>query len=151
MSLNHDFDALVFAYLDGDATAGQVVALRDALRSDPARRARLAALIRLHRAQSMVLGRSQAAPFAVALGGLRHFADRIGRCMAHACLLALVFAELDVAMPAVDMAAWAEPDGLVMPEATAAEEVQFAIPPEPVSEDDSAPMPDVREADFLES
>lgn len=151
MSENREFDALVFAYLDGDATARQVVALRDALRSDPALRARLAALIRLHRAQALVLGRSQPAPLAVALAGLRRFADRAGRCLAHACLLALVFVELDVAVPGVDMSAWVEAEGVVVTEVADAEAADFAIPPEPAAEDDSAPMPDVREADFLES
>lgn len=151
MSLHRDFDTLVFAYLDGDATDRQVVALRDALRSDPALRARLAALVRLHRAQSVVLGRVQPAPLAAALAGLRRFAERAGRCLAHACLLALVFVELDVAVPGVDMSAWVEPDGIVVTELVDAEAGDFAIPPEPAAEDDSAPMPDVREPDFLES
>ena len=151
MSANRDFDALVFAYLDGDASAQQVVALRDALRSDPSRRARLAALIRLHRAQSAVLGRAKVAPFAAALAGLRQFADRAGRCLAHACLLALVFVELDVSVPGVDMRAWVEVDAVVVAETSDSAEAEFAIPPEPMVEDDAAPMPDVREADFLES
>jgi len=152
MKPHGEFDARVFAYLDGDATPQQVVALRDALRSDPALRTRLAALIRLHRAQSAVLGRSPGAPFAAALAGLRRFADRAGRCLAHACILALVVVELDVAVPGVDMHAWVEPDAaLLSPESSAADEFESAMPPQPADEDDSEPLPDVREADFLES
>lgn len=151
MSSPCHFDALVYAYLDGDASPEQVVALRDAMRSDPELRARIVALIRLHRAQSVVLGRPRVTPFTHALVGLRRFADRAGRCLAHTCLLALVFVELDVAVPGVDMSAWVESELIVLTDLNDTEGMEFALPPEPITEEELGPMPDVREADFLES
>lgn len=146
-----EFDALVHAYLDGDATPAQVVALRDSLRDSPERRERLAALVRLHRAQSAVLGRSRPAPLASAVAGLRLFADRAGRCLAHACVLALVCVELDVVVPGVDMQSWVEPELASVAAAADALEVDNAVAEPESDESDVAPMPDVREADFLDS
>lgn len=153
MSRHRDFDALVFAYLDGDATADQVVALRDALRADPALRARLAALVRLHRAQSVVLGRASRAPLAGALAGLRQFADRAGRFLAHACVLALVCVELDVSVPGVDTHAWLDPEpaSVAVEDAGDTEPSDMTADMSPVPDDEDSAMPDVREADFLES
>lgn len=147
-----DFDALVFAYLDGDASEQQTLALRDALRSEPALRSRLAALVRLHRAQSAALVRSRPSPYAAALAGLRHFADRAGRCLAYACVLALVVVELEVAVPGVDSQAWLSPEPAPSADATPLMSDDMLAPDDmsPV-EDDVAPLPDVREADFLDS
>ena len=151
MSAHRDFDALVFAYLDGDASSAEVVALRDALRARPELRARLAALVRLHRAQSVVLGRGRTTPFADALAGLARFADRAGRFLAHACVLALVFVELDVAVSGVDVHAWVAEDAVVVSDVVADTEDVSMVPDEMATDEDAAPMPDVREADFLES
>lgn len=151
MSAHKDFDALVFTYLDGDASASQVVALRDSLRAEPALRTRLAALVRLHRAQSAVLGRGRTTPFADAIAGLTKFADRAGRFLAHACVLALVFVELDVAVPGVDVHAWVAEDTFAVTETTFDAEDAAVMPDEEPADEDAAPMPDVREADFLES
>ncbi len=46
-----EFDHLAGLYLDGEASRPQVLALREALRAHPELRARLAAHVRLHRAQ----------------------------------------------------------------------------------------------------
>lgn len=151
MSAHREFDALVHAYLDGDASASQIVALRDALRARPELRARLAALVRLHRAQSAVLGRGRSTPFADALAGLAKFADRAGRFLAHACVLALVFVELDVAMPGVDVHAWVVEETSPVSEVTFEAEDTSVVQDDAPAEEDAAPMPDVREADFLES
>lgn len=148
-----EFDSLVFAYLDGDASDQQILALRDALRREPALRPRLAALVRLHRAQSVALVRSRPAPYAAALAGLRRFAERAGRCLAHACVLALVVVELEVALPGVDSQAWQSPQpalesasDLPSPDASFDEDDMS-----PIDDLDVAPLPDVREADFLDS
>lgn len=151
MSAARDFDALVFAYLDGDATPEQVVAIRDALRRDPALRLRLSAMVRLHRAQSAALVRSPREPLAAALAALRAFGERAGRCLAHACVLALVVVELDVAVPGVDRNAWLEPEAGLAAETTVAELPELPATEDLPSEEDVDPMPDVREADFLES
>lgn len=151
MSAHRDFDALVFAYLDGDATPEQLLALRDALRRDPGRRARLAALVRLHQAQAAVLGRARPSALAEAVSGLRRFADRAGRCLAHVCVLALVFVELDVAVPGVDIHAWQEPETSLTSEFAPDEETDAVVKPETASDEEGMPTADVREPDFLES
>ncbi|MFZ9201509.1 MAG: hypothetical protein ACO23N_03655 [Opitutales bacterium] len=151
MSDHRDFDALVFAYLDGDASQSQVFALRDALRSRPELRVRLAALVRLHRAQSVVLGRARSTPFADAVAGLTRFADRAGRFLAHACVLALVFVELDVAVPGLDVQAWAEVDVVSVDESEFEAQDVSPIPDEMTADEEAERLPDVREADFLES
>ena len=141
-----DFDGLVFAYLEGDASEQQILALRDALRRDPALRTRLAALVRLHRAQSAALVRARPSPYAAALAGLRQFADRAGRCLAHACVLALVVVELEVAVPGVDSRAWLSPEPAPLTEFAPPASEQSA-PQDDMStiEEDVAPLPDVRD------
>lgn len=151
MSAVREFDALVFAYLDGDATPQQVVDLRDRLRRDPALRARLAALVRLHRAQSAALVRARTDAFGDALAGLRRFAGRAGRCLAHACVLALVVVELDVNVPGIDSRSWFEPEPSVVLDAPVPDAAEATFADEADPDDDMAPLPDVREADFLES
>lgn len=146
-----DFDALVFAYLDGDATAQQVIALRDALQREPELRPRLAALVRLHRAQAAVLGRARTSALAEALAGLRRFADRAGRFLAHACVLALVFVELDVAMPGLDTHAWLQPEVVAEPEVAPTDGAEVAVDAESSPAEESPAMSDVREPDFLDS
>lgn len=101
-----DFDRHVGVYLDGEATRAQVLSLRRALRERPELKARLADLVRLHRAQSAALTRRPRPSLAAALGQLRVIADRAGRSLAHACLLVLVCVELDVAVPRVESQSW---------------------------------------------
>lgn len=101
-----DFDRHVSVYLDGEATRAQVVALRRALRERPELKARLAALVRLHRAQSAALVAPSRPSLASVLGHLRALADRGGRALVHACLLLLVCVELDVAVPRMDAHDW---------------------------------------------
>jgi len=101
-----DFDRAVSVYLDGEATRAQVLAIRRALRERPELKGRLAALVRLHRAQSAALVRPVRPPLAVVLSQLRAVADRGGRALVHACLLLLVCVELDVAVPRMDSHHW---------------------------------------------
>jgi hypothetical protein len=101
-----DFDRQVGVYLDGEASRAQVLAIRRALRERPELKARLAALVRLHRAQTAALTRPAIPGLGLVLGQLRAMADRAGRCLAHACILVLVCVELDVALPRVDSQSW---------------------------------------------
>lgn len=101
-----DFDRQVGVYLDGEATRAQVMAIRRALRERPELKARLATLVRLHRAQSAALTRPSRPSIGLVLGQLRAVADRAGRFLAHTCILVLVCVELDVALPRVDSQSW---------------------------------------------
>jgi hypothetical protein len=101
-----DFDRLVGLYLDGEASRSQVLALRKALRERPELKQRLAALVRLHRAQSAALRGPVVPSLGSILSQLRALADRAGRSLVHACILVLVCVELDVAIPRVDSQAW---------------------------------------------
>ena len=101
-----EFDRQVGVYLDGEANRAQVLAIRRALRERPELKARLAVLVRLHRAQSAALNRRPRPSLALILGQLRCMADRAGRFLAHACILVLVCVELDVAFPRVDSQSW---------------------------------------------
>lgn len=139
-----DFDHLVGLYLDGEASRGQVLALREAMRSNPELRARLAAHVRLHRAQGAAPRRTLAG----ALAGLRAFAARSGLALAHACVLLLVVVELDVSLPRIDAQSWAPAVARPLSEPAALPAVP-AEPEAPVA--DELPLPEVREADFLDS
>ena len=147
-----NFDKAAFAYLNGDATAKDVIALRDTLRTNPDLRSRFTALVRLHRAQSIVLARRSPLSFAGVLKSLREFANRAGRFFAHACVLVLVVVELDVAVPGIDTHSWIQPLMSISEESSMDDETMPIPEVDEVNVDeDSAPMPDVREADFLES
>ncbi len=139
-----DFDHLVGLYLDGEATRAQVLALREALRARPELRARLAAHVRLHRAQVAAPRRTLAA----ALAGLRAFATRSGLALVHACVLLLVVVELDVSLPRIDAQSWASAPARAAAEPAPAP--AFAAPAEEALSEES-PLPEVREADFLDS
>ena len=139
-----DFDHLAGLYLDGEAGRAQVLALREALRANPELRARLAAHVRLHRAQVSAPRRSLSG----ALAGLRAFAARSGLALAHACVLLLVAVELDVSLPRIDAQSWAPVPA--RPAAEVAPVPETAAPDEAVAPDE-APLPEVREADFLDS
>ncbi len=152
MIRHKDFDKAVFAYLDGDAAEKDVIVLRDTLRSHPELRARFTALVRLHRAQSVVLARRNSVSFAGVLKSLREFANRAGRFFAHACVLVLVVVELDVTVPGVDTRSWIQPLVSISEDISMDDETMPIPEIEEVSVDeDAVPMPDVREADFLES
>lgn len=139
-----DFDHLVGLYLDGEASRAQVLALREALRANPDLRARLAAHVRLHRAQVAAPRRTLSG----ALAGLRAFAARSGLALVHACVLLLVVVELDVALPRIDAQSWAP-----APIRAAAEPLAAPAPAAPSEEalTEESPLPEVREADFLDS
>ena len=152
MNRSADFDNLVFAYLDGEATAKQVIILRDTLRLHPELRTRFTALVRLHRAQSLVVTRERTLSFTSVVKSLREFANRAGRFLAHACVLALVCVELDVTVPGIDTRSWLQPLVSISEESSESYDTMPISDIDDVSVDeDAAPMPDVREADFLES
>jgi len=138
-----EFDHLAGQYLDGEASRAQVLALREALRAHPELRARLAAHVRLHRAQVAAPRRAPAG----ALAGLRAFAARLGLAAAHACVLLLVVVELDVSLPRIEAQSWAPAAGRVAEEPVAAP----AAPADELPDAEEAPLPEVREADFLDS
>ncbi len=97
---NSEFESLVAGYLEGTATQVQVVRLRDAIKSSPAMQQRFHSRLRLHQAQLSVLRRREDSSFRSAMLWLQGFAQRSGRSFAHLCLLALVFVELRVTIPA---------------------------------------------------
>ena len=98
---NSEFESLVVGYLEGTASQVQIVRLRDAIKSSPAMQQRFHSRLRLHQAQLSVLRRREDSSFMTAMLWLQGFAQRSGRSFAHLCLLALVFVELRVTIPAV--------------------------------------------------
>lgn len=97
---NSEFESLVVGYLEGTASQVQIVRLRDAIKSSPAMQQRFHSRLRLHQAQLSVLRRREDSSFMTAMLWLQGFAQRSGRSFAHLCLLALVFVELRVTIPA---------------------------------------------------
>jgi hypothetical protein len=97
---NAELEALIFCYLDGTATRDQVVRLRNALQASPEIRQRFHARVRLHKAQMAFLRGRADLDAAQAVAGVARFAQRAGRIFAHACVLALVFVQLRVTLPA---------------------------------------------------
>lgn len=106
-----EFEVLVAAFLDGTASAEQVARLRAALGVSPALRARFQSSARLHRAQLACLSRHEERTLPGVLSWLHAYGQRMGRSFAHLCLLALVFVELQVTIPAEysDLLAYVEP------------------------------------------
>jgi hypothetical protein len=97
---NAELESLILCYLDGTATREQVVRLRNALQASPAIRQRFHARVRLHKAQMAFLRGRADLDAAQAVAGLARFAQRAGRVFAHTCVLALVFVQLRVTLPA---------------------------------------------------
>jgi len=97
---NAELEALIIQYLDGSATRAQIVRLRDAIKSSPEMQQRFQARLRLHRAQMACLAVQERRSPHQAMLWLHAFAQRIGRSFAHLCLLALIFVELQVRIPA---------------------------------------------------
>lgn len=97
---DQEFKSLVSSYFEGTASRSQVVQLRDALQSSPALLQRFQSSRRLHHAQLNALRRREDHSFASAMFWLQGFAQRTGRSFAHLCLLALIFVELRVTIPA---------------------------------------------------
>lgn len=95
-----EFESLVTSFLEGSASASQMARLRDALRASPALRSRFQSKVRLHRAQLSFLSGREERSFASVMQWLHAFSQRMGRSFAHLCLLALVFVELRVVIPA---------------------------------------------------
>lgn len=97
---NAELESLIIAYLEGSASRDQVVRLRNAIQSSADLRERFYARVRLHKAQLEFL-RSRADLDAIqAASVLTLFAQRAGRVFAHVCVLALVFVQLRVTLPA---------------------------------------------------
>jgi hypothetical protein len=97
---NAELESLILCYLDGTATRDQVVRLRNAIQSSEEIRRRFHARVRLHKAQMSFLSSRADLDAAQAVAGLARFAQRAGRIFASACVLALVFVQLRVTLPA---------------------------------------------------
>ena len=95
-----EFESLVALFLEGNASAEQVARLRAALGASPALRARFQASARLHQAQLACLSHREERSTAGVMTWLHAYGQRMGRSFAHLCLLALVFVELQVTIPA---------------------------------------------------
>ena len=95
-----EFESLVALFLEGNASAEQVARLRAALSESPALRARFQASARLHKAQLACLSHLEERSPAGGMTWLHAYGQRLGRSFAHLCLLALVFVELQVTIPA---------------------------------------------------
>jgi hypothetical protein len=97
---NAELEALILCYMDGTASREQVVRLRNAIQTSDELRQRFHARVRLHKAQMAYLRGRADLDAAQAVAGLARFAQRAGRIFAHACVLALVFVQLRVTLPA---------------------------------------------------
>jgi hypothetical protein len=95
-----EFESLVAAFLEGNASETQVARLRAALGQSPELRARFQSRVRLHKAQLSFLSRREERSLAGVMSWLHAFGQRMGRSFAHLCLLALVLVELQVTIPA---------------------------------------------------
>jgi hypothetical protein len=95
-----EFESLVALFLEGNASSDQVARLRAALSGSPALRARFQASARLHKAQLACLSHREERSTAGVMTWLHAYGQRMGRSFAHLCLLALVFVELQVTIPA---------------------------------------------------
>ena len=95
-----EFESLVALFLEGNASPAQVARLRAALTASPALRARFQASARLHQAQLACLSHREERSAAGVMSWLHAYGQRMGRSFAHLCLLALVFVELQVTIPA---------------------------------------------------
>jgi hypothetical protein len=97
---NSEFEMLVVCYLEGTATQDQVIRLRNAIKSSEDMKRRFHARVRLYQAQVAFLSQRQEKSAPWVMAWLSRFAQRFGRPLAHLCLLALVFVELRVRIPA---------------------------------------------------
>ena len=95
-----EFESLVAAFLEGNASESQLARLRAALGRSPEFRARFQSRVRLHKAQLSFLSRREERSLSGVMSWLHAFAQRMGRSFAHLCLLALVLVELQVTIPA---------------------------------------------------
>jgi hypothetical protein len=95
-----EFESLLAHYLEGTASDVQLARLRDALGASTLLRRRFQSAVRLHRAQVVFLSGREERSLAGVMAWLHAFSQRMGRSFAHLCLLALVFVELRVTIPA---------------------------------------------------
>jgi len=95
-----EFETLVAAFLEGNASEAQVARLRTALGQSAELRSRFQSRVRLHKAQLNFLSRREERSLAGVMSWLHAFGQRMGRSFAHLCLLALVLVELQVTIPA---------------------------------------------------
>ncbi len=96
---NAELESLIIAYLEGTASAVQVVRLRNAIQDSGELRQRFHARVRLHKAQLAYLRSRSDFNARSAVAGLAVFAQRMGRIFAHVSVLALVFVQLRVTLP----------------------------------------------------
>ena len=95
-----EFESLVVAFLEGNASESQVTRLRAVLGQSPELRVRFQSRVRLHKAQLSFLSRREERSISGVMIWLHAFGQRMGRTFAHLCLLALVLVELQVTIPA---------------------------------------------------
>jgi hypothetical protein len=95
-----EFESLLAAFLEGNASESQIARLRAALGQSPELRVRFQSRVRLHRAQLSFLSRREERSISAVMIWLHAFGLRMGRSFAHLCLLALVLVELQVTIPA---------------------------------------------------
>ena len=95
-----EFESLLAAFLEGNASESQVARLRAALGQSPELRVRFQSRVRLHKAQLSFLSRREERSISGVMIWLHAFGQRMGRSFAHLCLLALVLVELQVTIPA---------------------------------------------------
>ncbi len=114
-----EFESLVALFLEGNASPEQVARLRAALGASPALRARFQASARLHKAQLACLSHREERSTAGVMTWLHAYGQRMGRSFAHLCLLALVFVELQVTIPAEYSGLLAYVEAQVPPDETA--------------------------------
>jgi hypothetical protein len=95
-----EFESLVAAFLEGNASDDQVARLRSALGRSAELRSRFQSRVRLHKAQLSFLSRREERSLSGVMTWLHTFGQRMGRSFAHLCLLALVLVELQVTIPA---------------------------------------------------
>ena len=95
-----EFESLVVAFLEGNASESQIARLRAALGQSPELRVRFQSRVRLHKAQLSFLSRREERSLDGVMAWLHAFSQRMGRSFAHLCLLALVLVELQVTVPA---------------------------------------------------
>ena len=120
-----EFEALVTSYLEGSASPEQVEALRVVLKDSPVLRSRFQTRRRLHQAQLAFLSRHEERSMSSVMAWLSSYGQRVGRSFAYLCLLALVFVELRVTIPA-------EYSGLLSYVDAPAEEQAAVIPDMPL-------------------
>lgn len=95
-----EFESLVVAFLEGNASESQVARLRAALGQSPELRVRFQSRVRLHKAQLSFLSRREERSISGVMIWLHAFGQRMCRSFAHLCLLGVIMVQLQVTIPA---------------------------------------------------